>query len=304
MKYSKEIKIGAVVVACAVIFIFGTRYFQALPFFSGSSEYSTTFADGGGLVSGNAVRINGVDVGSVSRVSLNDGLAQIDFTVNTDVTLTHGSVTSISGFSFLGVTRMNLVLGPPDATPYKPGDFIPSETDDELSSLLASVPDFLGHTDSLILGTMDAMHAARGLMEDPRGDLLQTLAALQGTADELILFLGDQRAHLSAALANVGALAASANTLTRDSLMVTASRLNTALAQLNSSLASWETTSSSLQTLLDNVNDGKGTLGKLATDDSLYLKLHATVSTINALLSDFQENPRKYLKEMKLVDIF
>ncbi len=304
MKYNKEITIGAAVVVCVIIFIFGTRYFQALPFFSGSNVYSTTFADGGGLVSGNAVRINGVDVGSVSRVSLNDGLAQIDFTVNTDVILTHGSVTSISGFTFLGVTRMNLELGPPDATPYKPGDFIPSETNDELNTLLASVPDFLGHTDSLILGTTDAMHAARGLMEDPGSDLRQTLATLQSTADEIILFLRDQRAHLSAALANVGALAASANTLTQDSLMVTAGRLNTALAQLNYTLASFETTSSSLQTLLDNINDGKGTLGKLATDDSLYVELRAAATTINALLSDFQANPRKYLKDLKIVDIF
>ena len=303
MKY-KEIKIGAVVVVCALIFIFGTRYFQALPFFSGSNTYSTIFADGGGLVSGNAVRINGVDVGSVSRVRLNDGQAHIDFTVNTDVVLTRGSVTSISGFTFLGVTRMHLTLGPPDATPYKPGDFIPSKTNDELSSLLASVPDLLGHTDSLLLGTTGTMHAARGLMEDPTSDLLQTLAALQGAANETILFLRDQRTHLSAALANVGTLAASANTLTHDSLMVTAGRLNTALTQLNASLASMEATSFSLQTLLDNVNDGKGTLGKLATDDSLYLELRATLTTFNALLSDFQESPRKYLKDLKLVDIF
>ncbi|MBL0033724.1 MAG: hypothetical protein IPP27_16710 [Bacteroidetes bacterium] len=48
--------------------------------------------------------------------------------------------------------------------------------------------------------------------------------------------------------------------------------------------------------LLEKVNKGEGSLGMLANNDSLYNNLNSSAHNLDALLKDFQANPRKYLK--------
>ena len=47
--------------------------------------------------------------------------------------------------------------------------------------------------------------------------------------------------------------------------------------------------------LLENLNKGEGSAGKLMTDDSLYINLSATLDNLQALLADLKANPRKYI---------
>ena len=48
-------------------------------------------------------------------------------------------------------------------------------------------------------------------------------------------------------------------------------------------------------TLLANVNEGKGTLGKLATDDTAYTNLNKTLSSSTDLITAIRQDPKKYL---------
>jgi len=48
--------------------------------------------------------------------------------------------------------------------------------------------------------------------------------------------------------------------------------------------------------LMERVNRGEGSLGQLATNDSLYTNLNSSAHSLDELLKDFQANPRKYLK--------
>jgi len=51
-----------------------------------------------------------------------------------------------------------------------------------------------------------------------------------------------------------------------------------------------------IDTLLRRMNRGEGTLGKLASDSSLYNDLHALSVALTALLTDLKQNPDKYMK--------
>ena len=50
-----------------------------------------------------------------------------------------------------------------------------------------------------------------------------------------------------------------------------------------------------LNTLLTNVNDGKGTLGKLATDDQAYTNLNKLLTESTTLVTTIRQDPKKYL---------
>jgi phospholipid/cholesterol/gamma-HCH transport system substrate-binding protein len=50
-----------------------------------------------------------------------------------------------------------------------------------------------------------------------------------------------------------------------------------------------------LDTLLGGVNSGKGTLGKLATDDAAYTNLNKLLSSSTDLVTTIRSDPKKYL---------
>lgn len=59
----------------------GTFYADALPVVGGGKVYTATFAEAGGLRSGNEVRIAGVKVGKVSAISLDGATVEVKFRV-------------------------------------------------------------------------------------------------------------------------------------------------------------------------------------------------------------------------------
>ena len=260
MKYSNEIKIGIAIVLSILVFYIGTRFFRDLPVFAGTNEFTTTFADAGGLVSGNAVRINGVNVGSVSEVRLENGQARVVFNVNKDVVLTQGTTASIGGFSVLGVVRLDILLGPPDATAHAAGDYIPSAQTSGLDQLITRAPEIVGHADSLMLGATETLAAARTLMADPQSDLAQTLVAIQGSANALSTLLRAEQDRISGVLEGVETLTGNLNTLTRDSLTATVGNVNALLAQIDQNMASLEATTTSLNAILGKTDFRKGSI--------------------------------------------
>ena len=51
----------------------------------------------------------------------------------------------------------------------------------------------------------------------------------------------------------------------------------------------------SLRSVLARMDRGEGTLGRLSTDETLYVNLNTAVETLTALLEDLQANPKKYI---------
>ena len=46
---------------------------------------------------------------------------------------------------------------------------------------------------------------------------------------------------------------------------------------------------------LEDINKGKGTVGKLMKDEKLYNELEATLKETKELIKDIKENPKKYI---------
>ena len=64
------------------------------------------------------------------------------------------------------------------------------------------------------------------------------------------------------------------------------------LAQTGESL---DAATTSLSSILDRMERGEGTLGRLSTDESLYVSLNDAAQALNSLLTDLQANPNKYI---------
>jgi phospholipid/cholesterol/gamma-HCH transport system substrate-binding protein len=50
-----------------------------------------------------------------------------------------------------------------------------------------------------------------------------------------------------------------------------------------------------VNSLVSNINDGKGTLGRLATDDSVYTNANKLLTASTDLVAAIRSDPKKYL---------
>lgn len=309
MKYSNELKVGTSLILAIIILYIGTRYFKNLPFFEGTTEFFARFEDAGGLVSGNAVRINGVLVGAVDEVSLppGDNRARVRFHVDRNTVLPHGSTAAIGGVGALGVVRIDISLGT-EATAYEAGATLPNTAEAGAGMLTDVLGDALtDQVDSLLIGTTATLDAARTLMTGSQDEVRETLVAVQGSAAALNSLLRAEQDRLSHVLEGVAELTDNLNAFTGeggDSLQVITQRLSQSLNRLDGTLASLESTTAGIDTIIGKIEQGEGTLGLLVNDPSLYHQLDSSLATLNRILLDFEQNPKRYLKDLKLVDVF
>lgn len=310
MKYSKEVKVGISIILAALIFYFGGRYLQSIPLFRGSYMLRAQFSDAGGLVSGNQVRINGVNVGSVESVKLDPEarIARVTFRVDEGVTIPKGSTASITGMSALGGVRLSINLGPPSNPPIEPGGLVPTPPEkDILAQLSDKAPLIAARADSLLATTNATMEEAQTLLRSPDSDLRTTLIAIRESANTLSQVLQAQQDELNRVLENTAALTNELRTFARtntDSVNVTIQHLNTVLDQADRNLNTLEQTTTELNLLMRKINRGDGTLGRLVNDPSLYVRLDSMAIQMNTVIEDFQSNPGRYLKDMNLIKVF
>ncbi len=310
MKYSNEVKVGLSVILAALILIVGVRYFQDLPILKGSYMLTADFENVGGMASGNPVRLSGVNVGTVESVRLHqdEGIVRVRFRVNNDVIIPEGSVASVEGFSALGGVRLSIRPGPASNPPLQPNSTI--DTPDGpglLEQLTGQAPELADKTEGVLTNTEQLTESlAQQLDED--GNMTAMIASLRRTAESLENISGGaEEESLRATIRNLEALTDDLSAFTDenvDTLGVTVQRVNRNLDRLEQNLANLERTTSALGSFSEKIDEGEGTLGRLANDPSLYENLDSASEQLDHLLRDLQENPERYLEDMTLMRVF
>jgi phospholipid/cholesterol/gamma-HCH transport system substrate-binding protein len=132
-----------------------------------------------------------------------------------------------------------------------------------------------------------------------------TLDAIQGSAQELQALLvqlsrladdqGREIAQLTASL-NRSALGLEAASGSGEDLASAVARADSALLTVNRTSEVVLRASLSLQSILDRMDSGEGTLGQLSINPALYENLTAALESVRLLTDDIRENPGRYVK--------
>lgn len=308
MNSSNELKVGVAIILSLVVFVLGVRFFEDIPLFKGTYDLYTVYDNARGMIVGNAVRISGVDVGSVQEVALDPATNKVKIRLRLDkqYVVTEGAYTEITGIDALNAVQMVIHAGPVDNPPVKDGDFLPSRAGgDILGSFTDRVPDFINRGDSLLIGLDGTITDIRDIVQ-PGGDLRTMFASLRSSADALESMLRDERNRVSRVLANVDTLTGAIGETTQiagDSLAIATQQLNELMRRLDRNLDSIEQVTESLDSVLGKIDRGEGTAGLLINDPMLYQRMDSTFRNMNALVVDIKENPVRYMRALRLFDI-
>jgi phospholipid/cholesterol/gamma-HCH transport system substrate-binding protein len=129
--------------------------------------------------------------------------------------------------------------------------------------------------------------------------LNMTLASMQKMMESMNMMVINNQRSIQGTLSNVdkitGAMAQKQNDI---QLIISNTRELTQQmkqAEISKSLNQFNKNMDELSILMNDVNKGKGSLGKLMKDEELYNKLNATANSADLLLKDMKENPKRYV---------
>jgi phospholipid/cholesterol/gamma-HCH transport system substrate-binding protein len=308
-KVQNEIKIGLTIVIAMLIAVIGFRLMQDVPLFRPSLQLYTYFSQVDGVNPGTSVYMSGVKIGSVNRVRL-AGPDSVEVVMNLSYTagIPVGSRAYIEPADLIGSKRVRIQhSGRDEMIPdggyiegvYDHGGF--AELQAFADDLKPDIEKTTGHLAG-VLGQIDEMLADGG-----KEDIRQTIGALSQSSQQINRLLQARSADLEESIIHLKNMMASLDTLSAGSkgqleeILVNLEKTSRELGVVSRELGG---VSTELHVMMKQVNSGEGTLGRLIQDPSLYENLDSLAINLKSITRILEEDPRHFLKHMRLVDIF
>lgn len=240
-----------------------------------------------GLQKGDRVLFRGVQVGEVKALEFDGaGRVLVRATLTRPVPLTSSATARLVAADIFG--RQTVVLSEgTGGRPLASGDTLaavsPVALTDRIDGVVSRVERVMGDT---MVGDVHALlgraAAAAGSIDATAGMARHVMATQERSLHRL----------LSESAAVAGGLRAAADSASlvalRDALLEDAIRVGTVLEQL-------EAASEALAATARRVDSGEGSIGLLARDPDLYLRTVAVLESLEYLLTDVRQNPRRYI---------
>jgi phospholipid/cholesterol/gamma-HCH transport system substrate-binding protein len=293
LSYKREVTVGSLVILAVVLFIVGTSWLSGRSITADEDEFwKIQFQTAGNLKASSVVRISGVSVGKVERIKLVDiGKVLVMVTLPDNIVPRVDATAQIMAVGFVGDAAIE----------FNPGKAPQRLTRDRviIGSQAGGVTDLaesLGkRAESVLIGVQQIMN------ERTADEIQATLTALQGTlkaAERTMRVYGDAEngptGQITKTLASLERLTNRFDsTLGSPTLARTLGRADTLTGNLATMTAQLTSTGARLDTVLLNMNQGRGTMGKFATDTGLYTDLRQVSQSLKALLDDLKAHPGK-----------
>lgn len=306
---SNEIKIGLTVIGAVLVAFAGFRYMQDIPMFRQSNRIYATFHRVDGLSPGSYVYLNGVKVGSVKSVELtkNDSV-RISMNIDLDTRIPKGSKALLKPMDLLGSKAV--VIQKSDRRHFvENGGEIEGNYKEGMMSTLKEEGEKMGGNLSESFDNFNRLLGRLNqVVDEPnRTDLNTTLDNMSETTSRMAKLFKNKERELNNSISHAHNFLQNLDTVStrkRDEIQQTISNLEQTSRELKKLTNELNTTSSKLNTLITKINEGKGSVGRMINDPTLYQNLDTLTTNLKDISREFNERPQKFLQYMRLVEIF
>ena len=307
-KIPRELQVGFVAVVAIALAIIGVSYLQGRSALERSMMVVVSYENIDGLMSGNRVLYNGMQVGQVRDIRLNTASGRVDvtFDVSRAVGLTTDSKAMLVSLDIFNVKGIKLLRGRSKEL-MENGDTIRDTVE---TGLVASLQGELMPVKDNINVLVSRLNRTIALLNGTLGDsLLYYQATSMG---RIVTNIEVVTAQLAAASKDIKSTVVSVRT-TSDDLQKTLAILKQNESNINQILTNvnhftdtlkqslgpirdnLNGTMTGIRDVLDRANRGEGNLGLLLKDDKLYRNLERTSEDLDRLLIDIRQHPSRYV---------
>jgi phospholipid/cholesterol/gamma-HCH transport system substrate-binding protein len=279
--------IGAIGLAITAAIILGALNYDKLPFLNQTKDYTAYFVEAGGLRSGAAVQVSGMEVGKVSSVELDDQRVVVKFEVDDDVRLGDRTEAAVKTKSLLG-TKILEVTPRGDGRQRGP---IPAER----TTPAYQLPDALGDLATTISGlNTDQLSDSLKVLSDTFADTPPELKVAVAGVSRFSEVLNERDADLRSLLTNADK---STGVLAQRSNQVVGLITNT-----NALLAELQNQSAALDAISGNISAVSHQLQGFIGENRATMK--PALDKLNGVLTILDNRKERLQKSLKLLDVY
>lgn len=309
MNLSNEAKVGITVFLAVVVAIIGFRFMRDVPIFGSSLKISSTFEKADGISPGSLVYVKGVRIGSVNSVGLTpENSVRVGMSIDTDIRIPKDSKASLTSLGIVEGKSIVIELGT-SSDFIESGDTIAGDYSQTIMETLGQQGEKLGSDVSNSIEELNQFlrQLNKTVDDETRVKLDETLTNLLDASNHVATLLEQKQGDIDQAIESSNRVIGHLDTLMTDnrpkvdSLMTSIQKNVEELSVVRKEL---ETATVSLNSILDKLNAGEGTMGKLINDSSVYDNLDSLTIELNKLVKGINEDPGRYLKHMSVIEVF
>ena len=295
-EFERNLKLGVFVILGALFLIFGLYMIgNKRNLFGSRTTISATFKNVNGLVTGNNVRFAGIDIGTVSDITiLNDTAVKVTMIVERKSVnfIKKNSIASIGTDGLMGNKLVNINSVPESTEVIKEGDVLAStdliDTEKMLKTLEVTNENIKEITNDFkdISRKINTMNTFWGLLNDSTipANIKGTLVELRSTSENANYLSNDLKNIIIDVRAGKGSMGAILNdtSLTHN--------INNALINIKNTSEKAAQVTADLNKLVQKIENGEGTIGQLMSDTMFVHNLNVTVLSIQDGAKGFNDN--------------
>jgi phospholipid/cholesterol/gamma-HCH transport system substrate-binding protein len=296
MKITKEIKVAVLVILSIVLFYWGFAFLKGKNLFDTSTKLYAVYDNVAGLVEAAPVTINGLIIGKVNAIEmLPDGKMKVELVItNEQIKIAKSSEAQIMDSGLIGGREIAIINNFSDTNYTQSGDTLKASNKlaltDELANQIGPVKDkvevLLENANKLIENlnaTLDA--STQQKLKASIASLELTMSEFSKISKNANEILSENKSKLTTTLSNFEKTSGNLNTMTT----------SLEKANLGATVKKLEATLTNVNGIMANLEQGKGSMGKLLNDDTMYTNLTKTSKELELLLQDLRLNPTRYV---------
>lgn len=296
MKLTREIKTGILVLSSILLFIWGYSYIKGKNIFTNYKTIYVQYDNVEGIVKSASVTLNGLVIGTITNITLNNttGKILVELQLKTDFPISKSSRAAIYEPGFIVGKQIAIYPNFDDKSVIEDGDRLKGEiTAGITESLKAKLVPLQEKFEKLLVNVDDLVVSLNNVLDEKgQADLKNSLSELNKTIAQfhkasasVNIILDDNKSQINGVVSNFNKVSSDFSKIS-DSLNK---------ANLGQTVKNLEKTLGSVDKIMADLQSGKGTMGKLLTDEELYKNLEKTTKELELLLEDVRLHPTRYV---------
>jgi phospholipid/cholesterol/gamma-HCH transport system substrate-binding protein len=298
MRLSKEIKIGLYFSVTLIALVWGINFLKGRDIFNKVHTFYAVYDDIEGLQTSSQVSIKGLKVGTVSRIRLDQETEKfrVELRIKSNYSIPENSVACLYSSDIMGNKSIKIKIGDSQEMLVENSIIKTGKEEDAFALLMDDLPSMKNNLNKAIKDADSTFQNINRLFSNENIDhLSKGFSHLEHTMQnisQLSSTLNNSKQHIVASLKNIDSITSN---LRNNSANI--NHIINNFAALSDSLKTIRLAEvvDELKTIVDKINSGSGNAGKLIYDESVYNNLTNSLNSLDALLSDIKENPKRYV---------